>query len=139
MIRLYSQHEGQIMSDQATPAAPAGTPQNAPASQLTAREHVALTLRLPASGTQWLDAMINHAVQREAIEQVYRNSVLQLLDEANLAIIRKNGIDAWLKANGADLEATRRAAEVMIKPLPKSQAKTQTTVANAPASLQLES
>lgn len=126
------------MTTPASPAAPSGTPQNAPATQLTAREHVALTLRLPASGTQWLDAMISHSVQREAIEQVYRNSILQLLDEANLAIIRKNGIDAWIKANGSDLEATRRAAEAMIKPLPKPAPKATTTTADAPTSLQLQ-
>lgn len=138
MMLFYSQHEGEIMSDPATPAAPSGTAQNAPASQLTAREHVALTLRLPASGTQWLDAMISHSVQREAIEQVYRNSILQLLDETNLAVIRKNGIDAWIKANGADLEATRKAAEAMIKPLPKAAPKAATTTTDAPTSLQLQ-
>lgn len=128
------------MSEQ-TPAAaaPAATPATAPASQLTAREHAALTLRIPASGTNWLDAMINHAVQREAIEGIYRAFAVSRLDETNIGIIRKNGIDAWLKAHSADLEAARKAAEVMIKPQPKAQPKPEQAAAAPATPLSIQS
>ncbi len=126
------------MSDQPTAAASTATAATAPASQLTAREQAALTLRIPASGTQWLDAMINHAVQREAIDALYRSYALQSMDDTNVAIIRKNGIEAWLKARSADLEAAKRAAEAMIKPQPKAQPKVDAAPAAPSAPLQMQ-
>lgn len=37
-----------------------------PAGNLTAREHAAITLRCPNSGTEWLDAMISQALIRDS-------------------------------------------------------------------------
>lgn len=102
------------------PQTAAPTVPTAPATQLSAREHAALALRLPASGTGWLDAMINHASLRDAADAMYRSYAAQKLDDANLAIIKKNGIEAWMKANGSDLEAARQAADAMVRPIPKS-------------------
>lgn len=36
-----------------------------PASNLTAREHAAIQLRVPDSGTDWLDAMIRTSLRQE--------------------------------------------------------------------------
>jgi hypothetical protein len=91
------------------------TAPTAPA-QFNAREQAALTLRIPASGTQWLDAMIAHALQRESIEAVYRAYVTQKIDATSLGVIQKNGLEAWMSANSSDFEAARKAAEAMIKP-----------------------
>lgn len=41
------------------------TKPGSPAAQLTAREQAALTLRVPNSGTEWLDAMISESIIRD--------------------------------------------------------------------------
>lgn len=43
-----------------------------PISALTTREQVALVLRVPASGTEWIDDMIHKALQLEFLKEQYR-------------------------------------------------------------------
>ena len=43
-----------------------------PIASLTTREQLAITLRVPASGTEWIDDMIHKALRLEFLKEQYR-------------------------------------------------------------------
>ncbi len=57
------------------------------------QEQAALALRLPASGTDWLDAMIMSA-------RLFERYCDQKLSNADLLQIEQAGADAWCQSNG---------------------------------------
>lgn len=100
-------------------------PNDSPAS-FTLKEQAAIALRLPNSGTQWLDMMIAQARRHDmAMEMFQAFCESQKLNETNVAIMRKNGLDAWLRTNGNDLPEVLAMCEAM--------ARTQRPKAQAPA------
>ena len=44
-----------------------------PIASLTTREQLAITLRVPASGTEWIDDMIHKALRLEFLKEQYRS------------------------------------------------------------------
>lgn len=92
---------------------PASTPP-IPAN-LNAREQAALALRLPNSGTPWLDMMIMQAYRRDLTMQMFQAFCAQKVTETDVAVVKKAGLDAWLKINGADMSEALSLCEALAK------------------------
>ncbi len=93
-----------------TPAASAAT-----ASSLSAKEQAALALRLPNSGTPWLDMMIMQAYRRDMTMQLFQTFCTQKLTETDVAIVKKSGLDAWMRINGVEMSEALSLCEAMAK------------------------
>ncbi len=79
------------------------------------KEQAALQLRIPNSGTQWLDAMIAHARRQELSTELFRQYCQTKLTDANVAIVKKNGLEAWLRTNGTDMSEALLMCDAMAK------------------------
>jgi hypothetical protein len=88
--------------------------QNQPSS-FSLKEQAAIELRIPNSGTQWLDAMIAHSRRQEMSAELFRQYCESKLTDANVAIVKKNGLEAWLRTNGTDLSEALVMCEAMAK------------------------
>ena len=93
-----------------TPATPAAVP-----AALNAKEQAALALRLPNSGTPWLDMMIMQAWRRDMTMQLFQDYCMQKMTDTDVQIVKKAGLDAWLKINGADMSEALSLCEAMAK------------------------
>ncbi len=95
-------------------------------SGFSLKEQAAIALRLPNSGTPWLDVMIAQARRHDMAMEMFQAYCENLkLTDTNVGIARKNGLDAWLRTNGNDLPEVLAMCEAMARtqrPKPQAEA-----------------